>query len=129
MIKVDLGAEPGMLMKAVRHHAKDVEHIVSELRGSMLFYCGADNTRNWTLIQSRSGPNSFWLTDGKRQFHFRYDHAQPGVITVKNSYYRGKVIATLKSRRDAIRFIEVITGVTNPLTGTTTWNMTMATAP
>lgn len=95
-------------MGAVRHHARDVLEIVSELLTSVALRCGADN-RHWTLTQSRKGPNSFWLTDGQRQFHFRYDHNYSGAIFVKDRYHNGKVIRTITSRLMAERFIAKIT--------------------
>jgi hypothetical protein len=106
LLQVDLKTDPGVILDNVRHHAPKLEGLALELFAWLTMTLGADQ-RNWVFKQSRGGPNSFSLSDGYRNFHFRGDHE--GNLRVYTRARQGALIETLTTRTQVRRFIESLT--------------------
>jgi hypothetical protein len=107
---------PDALTYVLEHHAKEIQPLVHTLGLEILLRL---TPLGWTIHQSRIGANSFWITDGDTQFHFRAMRLTKGgpvnAIRVHEYYHRGRVITVLTSRKTVLDFIAAVeTGIAIP---------------
>ena len=93
---------PETLTHAMSHHAKGLEPIVGALALGILIEL---EPLGWTIRQSGTGAQSYSLRKGAKQYHFRPGGNPYSEIIVKDRYQRGSIVAVLRSRADALRFI------------------------
>jgi hypothetical protein len=100
---------PEALTYALDHHAKEIRPLVHTLGLEILTRL---TPLGWTIHQSRKGANSFWITDGDMQYHFRAMRLTRGgpvnAIQVREFYYRGRVVTVLTSRKTVLEFIAAV---------------------
>ena len=90
--------DPGFLLDEIRKRMPEAMRPVAiELVARIGLVIGNDDDE-WTFHQFRNGGNSFALYRPGEQYHFRYYHQ--GEIQVKDSYMNGRVIASLRTRKD-----------------------------
>lgn len=89
------------LLHAISHHAKALEPLVGALSFGILTELVP---RGWSLRQSKVGPQSFCLYRDGREYHFRASRDRKGIV-VKDAWTHGKVVTTLTTRVDVLRFI------------------------
>jgi len=93
------------LKYGIQHHAKGIEELVNTLALGILVDL---EPRGWKLRQSRDGAQSFSIVNkrGTKEYHFRAWYRPFKSIEVIDKYYKGKLVVQLKTRLDALKFIE-----------------------
>lgn len=107
MLTVNLNSDPDVLLRMVRHHAREVEGVVLELLASITLVLGSDD-EEWEVRQSRIGANSFSVrckTHGE-EFHFRGAGHGSHDVLVYDRWQHGKLITTITTREEARRFVK-----------------------
>ena len=64
--------------------------------------------RGWELVQHGTGSQSYSISKGDLQYHFRASGRLGkgfSTITVKDRYHLGNIVTILTTRLDAVRFI------------------------
>jgi hypothetical protein len=94
------------LMHALAHHGDGAFGPAGMLA---VGYLTELEPRGWKARQSRTGAASWSFRRGSEQFHFRPGRSKPrgpiDAVIVKDRYQNGKIVATLRTRLDAIRFV------------------------
>lgn len=90
------------LLHALFHHAKELEPVVGILS---LGYALELQPLGWEIVHSSIAAQSYSLRKGNLQYHFRAKGRKGNMsIVVLDRYQKGKIIAEIKTRVDALRF-------------------------
>jgi hypothetical protein len=94
------------LMHDLAHHAKELQPVVGTLAIGMKLQL---DDLGWELNQVKEGSNSYFIKNKRvgKQYHFRVGGTRGKMfIFVMDSYFKGVKVDTIRTRVDAIRFIQ-----------------------
>lgn len=97
--------KPESLHHALEHHAEPLIEVVGVLALGILLEL---QPLGWELKQIKKGAQSFMLKKGDLEYHFRGvegDDAKYHAIRVIDRWMKGKEVAIIDGRVDALRFI------------------------